>query len=503
MSHLQEPIQLHPATNRPLLRSQLIALYNELIQKVNESDIQVSGKNAWKSHQNLLAFLNLQKLRTEQLEQELVREGLSSLTTIYPHVLYSLRKMVENLSSRQIPVDAASVLDQVEAAQFKTGRNIGLFGGNGENPGIMVTLDKAMLENPESISALLDAGMKIARINCAHDDPTIWKALVKNVRVAQQNAGKTGGANPEGSCKIYMDLAGPKIRIGPFRSDQKLLKLIKGDRLRIYRDSSFLGFDKTEAEPASISITAPKALRNVAIGDKIFLDDGKIFARVFRIEPDYIEGTIIQTQSGVVKLKEGKGVNLPDSLVYLNVPSLTKKDIEVLPVVCELADIIGLSFVHHPNDLIKLREQMKAITAKKVGVVAKIETKASVFHLSKIIVEGLNFGAFGIMIARGDLAVEIGYQELSQVQESILEICKASHIPVIWATGVLDRLARKGIPTRTELTDAYMGLRADCIMLNKGPFIVEAVKMLQTINQASSSSEFINRNGESIIQYGF
>jgi pyruvate kinase len=109
------------------------------------------------------------------------------------------------------------------------------------------------------------------------------------------------------------------------------------------------------------------------------------------------------------------------------------------------------------------------------------------------------------MIARGDLAVEIGYTELTHVQENILRLCQASHIPVIWATGVLDRLAKKGIPTRTELTDAYMGLRADCIMLNKGPFISEAVKMIQNI-AASVNTDLYSRfakNELAIIQYGY
>jgi pyruvate kinase len=498
--------QTQLSSSRQQLKYQLIDLYNEIVKKVNEMNAQFTTiQKEPMSGQNISAYIALEKLRTKELDQALMLEGLSSFNDIHPHVLFSLKKMINNIHYPNTN-ETFDNMDPEDAKSIKERRSRGLFGvrSDGNSPTVMVTLDCSMLDNPAVFMDLLRSGMGIARINCAHDHPIVWNQMVEQVRFAEKIIIQEDPSYTF-PCKIYMDLAGPKIRIGRFRPEYNTLKVMKGDILRINVDPTFLGHPKTEFEPVAISITSPKALKNVTIGDRAYLDDGKVFGEVCTREENYIEIKIIDTQTEIVKLKEGKGVNLPDSLVYLNVPSLTEDDVRILPILCELADIIGLSFVHHPRDLIKLRDHLKLLTDKKIGVVAKIETKASVFHLTKIMMEGLNFASFGVMIARGDLAVEIGYTELTHVQESILRLCQASHIPVIWATGVLDRLAKKGIPTRTELTDAYMGLRADCIMLNKGPFISEAVKMIQNI-AASVNTDLYNRfakNKLAIIQYGY
>jgi pyruvate kinase len=112
---------------------------------------------------------------------------------------------------------------------------------------------------------------------------------------------------------------------------------------------------------------------------------------------------------------------------------------------------------------------------------AKIETSAAVRSLPELIVQGAGHQPFAVMIARGDLAIELGYQRLAEMQEEILWLCEAAHVPVVWATEVLDRLARKGTPTRAEITDAAMAERAECVMLNKGPHILAAVASLDDL----------------------
>ena len=114
-------------------------------------------------------------------------------------------------------------------------------------------------------------------------------------------------------------------------------------------------------------------------------------------------------------------------------------------------------------------------------MVAKIENKEAVDNLPEIIVQAASKQPLGIMIARGDLAVEVGYRRLAELQEEIMWICEAAHVPVIWATQVLENLVKKGLPSRAEITDAAMGERAECVMLNKGPYIVEAVTALTNI----------------------
>jgi pyruvate kinase len=157
-----------------------------------------------------------------------------------------------------------------------------------------------------------------------------------------------------------------------------------------------------------------------------------------------------------------------------------------LDFISQHADAVGYSFVQEPKDMDNLAEEIARRASlrrglKPLGVIAKIETERAVHNLPELIVRGAGRAAFGVMIARGDLAVEIGYLRLAEIQEEILWLCEAAHVPVIWATQVLEGFAKKGLPSRAEITDAAMSERAECVMLNKGPFIPETVSILSDI----------------------
>ncbi|HYV52388.1 MAG TPA: pyruvate kinase, partial [Candidatus Eisenbacteria bacterium] len=137
-----------------------------------------------------------------------------------------------------------------------------------------------------------------------------------------------------------------------------------------------------------------------------------------------------------------------------------------------------------PQDLYDLRSALDKLGRPDIGIVAKIETADAIHNLAHILIAGLELPKFGILIARGDLAVEVGFENLALVQEDILCLCEAAHIPVILATQVLETLAKSGLPTRAEITDAAMGQRAECVMLNKGTHILEAVKTLSRLLSA-------------------
>jgi len=149
--------------------------------------------------------------------------------------------------------------------------------------------------------------------------------------------------------------------------------------------------------------------------------------------------------------------------------------------VAQHADMVGLSFAQSAADVRALRERLDALCAGHLGVVLKIETKRAFERLPEMLFAAMECGAAGVMIARGDLAVECGFERLAEVQEEILWACEAAHMPVVWATQVLETLAKTGRPSRAEITDAAMGERADCVMLNKGPHILEAMRSLDDI----------------------
>ncbi|HEY3377964.1 MAG TPA: pyruvate kinase [Armatimonadota bacterium] len=231
--------------------------------------------------------------------------------------------------------------------------------------------------------------------------------------------------------------------------------------------------------PASIPCTLPEVFADVRPGERIFFDDGKIGGIIRSRSPERLSVEITQARERGTKLLPDKGINLPDSKVRL--PALTEKDLLDLDFAVRIADIIGFSFVRAPQDVALLHEQLQQRGAAQLGIMLKIENSMAFENLPKLLLMGLRFPPLGIMVARGDLAVEMGYTRLAEVQEEILWFCEAAHVPVIWATQVLESLAQRGIPSRSEVTDAAMSERAECVMLNKGPHVVAAVRFLSDI----------------------
>ena len=178
-------------------------------------------------------------------------------------------------------------------------------------------------------------------------------------------------------------------------------------------------------------------------------------------------------------LRAEKGINLPES--ELRVCPLTADDISALDFVAKNADMLGYSFVRTESDVRDLQSRLQKLGAENVGIILKIETRQAFEELPSLLLAVMRSPRVGVMIARGDLAVECGYQRLAEVQEEILWMCEAAHVPVIWATQVLESLAKEGVPSRSEITDAAAGVRAECVMLNKGPYIVNAVRALDDI----------------------
>ena len=231
--------------------------------------------------------------------------------------------------------------------------------------------------------------------------------------------------------------------------------------------------------PATIPCTEPAIFADVRPDERIWFDDGKIGGVITEVSPDEIHVRITSAKPSGDKLRADKGINLPDSDLHL--PPLTPKDIEDLAFVVQHADMIGFSFVKRPEDILLLEKHLTRLGAPDRGVVLKIETRSAFEHLPNLLLAAMRNRRIGVMIARGDLAVEFGCERLAEVQEEILWICEAAHVPVIWATQVLESLAKKGVPSRAEITDAAMGERAECVMLNKGPHLVEAVRVLDDI----------------------
>jgi pyruvate kinase len=275
-----------------------------------------------------------------------------------------------------------------------------------------------------------------------------------------------------------------RIEVGDLPARNEPLRLKKGESLALTRELTPGKPAAYDAQgelltPATIGCTLPELFAAVRPHERIWLDDGRLGGVIMSVSSDQVQVEITEAPTAGAKLGADKGINLPDT--ELKLPALTATDLEVLPFIAANADLVGYSFVREPSGISELRSRLAHLGAETIGMVLKIETKQGFAALPELLLEAMRGPSAGVMIARGDLAVECGYERLAEVQEEILWICEAAHMPVIWATQVLEKLAKKGQPTRAEITDAAMGQRAECVMLNKGPHILEAVNALNDI----------------------
>ncbi len=264
---------------------------------------------------------------------------------------------------------------------------------------------------------------------------------------------------------------------------EEVIFLFEGDLLRLDKkaipgEPAVVDGEGNIKELAHISCTLPEIFDNVKSEEQIYFNDGKIEGIVKETHADHLIIEITNAKKKGGKLKADKGINLPNS--DLGASGLTKKDKTDLKFVAQHADVVNFSFVNNKQDVEDLLNELKRLKAK-IGIILKIETKEAYRNLPGILLKAMENYPIGVMIARGDLAIETGWKNFAIIQEEILQLCDAAHVPDIWATQVLENLAKKGIPTRAEITDAAMAQRADCVMLNKGPYIEKTVRMLDKV----------------------
>jgi pyruvate kinase len=285
-------------------------------------------------------------------------------------------------------------------------------------------------------------------------------------------------------------------RLGPLPERVLPITLRVGDRLLLTHadhpgEHARLDDHGRVVRPASIPCTLAAVFDAAAPGQRVWFDDGRIGGRILSNDGREITVEITHAAPEGSRLRPEKGINLPDT--RLDIPALTPKDLEDLRALAGQVDIVGLSFVRAPEDVQALQAALRALGADRVGTVLKIETRDGFENLALILLAALANPPVGLMVARGDLAVEVGFERLAEVQEEILWLAEAAHVPVIWATQVLEGMAKRGLPSRAEVSDAAFGVRAECVMLNKGPYIVETVAFLADLLERMATHRAKNR----------
>lgn len=275
-------------------------------------------------------------------------------------------------------------------------------------------------------------------------------------------------------------------QVGALPSQPKALQLGPGDAFAL----NATGRSDDPALPALL-FPEPALLRQVRPGEPVVLDDGKITAVVETARADGLLCRVQRTLTSPIRLRSGKGIAFPHSELALN--QLGPQDEQALAFALEHADGVGVSFVSAPGDVALVSERIRSAARPGFGMILKLETRGAIHNLPGILFEALKHDPVGLMIARGDLAVELSFERLAEMQEELLWFGEACHLPVIWATQVLDSVAHSGLPTRAEVTDAAMAMRAECVMLNKGPFVAEAARMLATIIRKMEAHQYKKR----------
>lgn len=581
---------------------ELTAIRADMVAETAESTSRLDGVHPdyRESARNLLHYMVLRRRDLRPLQLRLAALGLSSLGRAESHVQATINAVLKVLHrlmgcSWQPPAKEPAVVDFAKGGRLLAEHADSLLGlaTTGRKVRIMVTMPSEAADDYTLIHNLLQEGMDCMRINCAHDDAAAWLRMINHLRRAEQSLGR--------SCRIVMDLAGPKLRTGPLEPGPRVVRihprrdvygrvtaparvwltaesspcpppspadaslpvpatwlarlrcgeplkltdareakrtlavvdqtdqgcwaettktvyivpgtvlrhereagkgdgrdapvgelppgenalyLQQGDRLILTRDlkpgrPATYDSGGQILTPAVIGCTIPQVFNDIQSGEAIWFDDGKIGGVVEKVESTQVLVRITQTRLQGEKLRGDKGINLPES--GLRLAAMTAKDIEDLSFVAQHADVVELSFANTARDVELLQEYLAKLESRSPAIVLKIETRRGFENLPDMLLTAMRAPCCGVMIARGDLAVECGFERLAEVQEEILWISEAAHIPVIWATQVLETLAKEGMPSRAEITDAAMGDRAECVMLNKGPYMVSAVRVLDDI----------------------
>lgn len=253
--------------------------------------------------------------------------------------------------------------------------------------------------------------------------------------------------------------------------------LSSGDRLQLLSPQAY---EQAKTALPLVECLEPNIFKELHVGQIVSFDDGRINCRVTAVSNAAAELAVEQSVKSNVRLRSDKGINTPGMTPSL--PLLSPEDLIALRFALEHTDIVSFSFIRNPSDIETISKALSELTAPAdFPVILKIETADAFSNLPAILLTAMRHYPVSLMIARGDLAVEVGYMRSGEVQEQILSLAEAAHIPVVLATEVLSNLLSSGSPSRAEVTDAAMSVRAECVMLNKGPFVVEAVRSLRDI----------------------
>ncbi len=463
-------------------------VYREGMETFNRWEPRIKNPVFLNSAMNLAFYLALRRRDIRELQESLMPWGLSSLGRLESRALDNLDAVIASLgriNGNSEFYNEYPPYDSFLKGKWQLDQNAEKT--LGEKPAnrysrIMVTLPTEAAENEKFVVDLISAGMNVVRINCAHDNPDIWGKMIEHIRKAEEKLQR--------KCKIMMDIAGPKIRI------ERLYTTLMNPKVNV-EDTFFLTGNERLQSYHGIEIVLgcgiPEIISCLQEGEPILIDDGKIEGVVETVTDDGVMVRVkkLKVQKGV-KIKAEKGLNFPRSNFKIDI--LTEKDKTDLDFVCRHADIIGFSFVKDTEDITlvqnEIRKRLGEESAAKVALMVKIETVQGVQNLPEIIVSAAGQNPLCVMIARGDLAVEAGYLRLAELQEEILWICEAADVPVVWATQVLDSMLKTGIPTRAEITDAAEGARAECVMLNKGSYVLDGMTILDEILEKMQEHQY-------------
>ncbi len=320
----------------------------------------------------------------------------------------------------------------------------------------------------ERLEALIKAGMNVARLNFSHGEHAIHGQTIANVRKVDEKLGT--------HTALLADLQGPKLRIGELEGGQ--IELVQGEKL-IIRTGKEMG------TAGAVYTNYMQFARDVRAGEPVLMDDGKLELRV--LETDEEGEVVCEVIHGGV-LKPRKGINLPSTAISL--PCITEKDVADLAFALEQdVDWIGLSFVRNAQDIVELRQRIEA-ESKHTRIVAKIEKPEALSDLDGILEE-----TDAVMIARGDLGVEIPKQEVPLVQKDIVQRCMHMGKPVIVATQMMESMIEASVPTRAEVNDVANAVLdgADAVMLSAetsvGAYPIEAVTAMSDIIESMEGQD--------------
>lgn len=484
------------------LEKELLTIYRAIVNRefVGSTIGDYVHPHNRQSVMNMLRYITLRSHDLRKVHDNLSEQGITSLRSsesyVYRNITDALKLVFLLQGKEWIPKESIESMGYKKSKKHIALNSNELFNKKERihSTEIMVTIPVDAMSDEDLIRDLLRSGMEIARIDLSKGLLSEWLEIIEKIKQTSREI--------KSPCKILADLPKKELKIEDFRIIKKSMELknfinIKsGDHIilstqTLQANACKYGNNRELITPAILPVTNVNLNEVTNVGDRIILSKGHVKGIILSKSDHEIKVLIKQTHKPKSKIYANSPITVPDSNMAYKAFDF---DPNLVESIIDKVDIIGIAGLQSHKDVSSFLDNSDILNLNKLGLIIHIDSNKAWLDLPMILIEALRHQKVGVMIDREQIGMDVGADRAVEVKDQILWLCESAHIPVIWSTNVLDNLIQSGISKPAEITDAAKAARTECVMLQDGPHVVEAVKLISTILLKMEQHSFKKKN---------